>query len=84
MRREEAEWGSQQKRIASFSTVEGFWAVYNNILPVKKLDMNCNYHYFKVKRRFFHTNRCRTVLTLLGKMRTTWREEAGYCCNWFG
>lgn len=48
MSREEAEWGSQQKRIASFSTVEGFWAVYNNILPVKKLDMNCNYHYFKV------------------------------------
>ena len=24
------------------------WRVYNNILPVRELEANCNYHYFKV------------------------------------
>lgn len=46
--REDAEWSSQQKEVASFSTVEDFWRVYNNILPVRELEANCNYHYFKV------------------------------------
>ncbi|KAK8792648.1 hypothetical protein WA171_004611 [Blastocystis sp. BT1] len=44
---EDTEWSSQQKPIASFSTVEDFWCIYNNILPIRKLGSNCKYHYFK-------------------------------------
>lgn len=48
MNREEEEWGSQQKKLASFSSVEEFWGIYNRILPVSKLQPNCMYHFFKV------------------------------------
>ena len=47
-RREGEEWGTQQKKLASFSTVEDFWRVYNNILPASKLEANHMYHFFKV------------------------------------
>lgn len=46
--REGEEWGTQQKKLASFSTVEDFWRVYNNILPASKLEANHMYHFFKV------------------------------------
>ena len=39
----------QQKKVASFSTVEDFWRVYNNILPASKLEPNHMYHFFKVR-----------------------------------
>ena len=67
--REDSEWGSQQKPIANFSTVEDFWAVYNNILPVKKLEANCNYHYFKVFYHFTNHYYCRREFVLRGKMK---------------
>ena len=43
------DWSSQQKPVVSFSTVEDFWCIYNNILPIQKLGSNCKYHYFKVR-----------------------------------
>ena len=78
--REEEEWGSQQKKIASFTTVEEFWGVYNRILPVSKLQSNCNYHFFKVWIAMVNV-RNRMVFNLLGKIMKIVLVVIGYGIN---
>jgi len=41
------DWIECYKKVASFDTVEDFWALYNFILPPTKLAMKCEYSIFK-------------------------------------
>ena len=40
-------WSANQKMVLTVSTVEGFWAVYNNILQPSQLKVNSDYSLFK-------------------------------------
>jgi len=42
-----ASWGDHLKKIVTFSTVEEFWRVFNNIKPASALQPGSNYHLFK-------------------------------------
>ena len=41
------DWLANLKLIATFSTVEGFWAAYNNVVPAGQAPLNGNFHLFK-------------------------------------
>lgn len=41
------EWKSNVQSISSFDTVEGFWCLYNNLVPPTRLQLGSNYHLFK-------------------------------------
>jgi len=41
------EWGSNIKKVLSFSSVEDFWRLYNNIAPPSFLSQGCTYNVFK-------------------------------------
>jgi|ERR1711872_80459 len=41
------DWKDCQVEIASFDTVEDFWALYNHIEPASKLKIGCDYSMFK-------------------------------------
>ncbi|CAM0142011.1 eukaryotic translation initiation factor 4E [Umbelopsis sp. WA50703] len=40
-------WSQNLKEIVTFKTIEDFWAVFNNIIKVSRLDISSNYHLFK-------------------------------------
>jgi len=40
-------WGDHLKKIYTFSTVEDFWSLWNNIKTVSDLPIGCQYHIFK-------------------------------------
>ncbi|KAI9288877.1 translation initiation factor eIF 4e-like domain-containing protein [Umbelopsis sp. AD052] len=40
-------WSQNLKEIVTFKTIEDFWAVFNNIVRVSRLDISSNYHLFK-------------------------------------
>jgi len=40
-------WAEGLKKIVTFSTVEDFWRIFNNVRPVSKLSSGSNYHLFK-------------------------------------
>ncbi|KAJ2956721.1 hypothetical protein NQZ79_g7458 [Umbelopsis isabellina] len=40
-------WSQNLKEIVTFQTIEDFWAVFNNIIKVSRLDISSNYHLFK-------------------------------------
>lgn len=40
-------WEENQQEVMSFNTVEDFWSMYNHIERVSKLDMGCDYSFFK-------------------------------------
>jgi len=40
-------WSDQLKKIYTFSTVEDFWSLWNNIKSANELTSGCNYHIFK-------------------------------------
>jgi len=40
-------WGESIKEIFTFSTVEDFWRMYNNIAPPSQLSLGCNYNLFQ-------------------------------------
>ncbi|POM79562.1 Eukaryotic initiation factor 4E, partial [Phytophthora palmivora] len=40
-------WEENLKNVYTFSTVEDFWCLYNNILAPTKLSIGSNYHLFK-------------------------------------
>ncbi|KAF3793382.1 Eukaryotic translation initiation factor 4E-1 [Nymphaea thermarum] len=42
-------WGSSIRAIHTFSTVEEFWGLYNNIIPPSKLVAGADFHCFKNK-----------------------------------
>jgi len=42
-----ASWGDFLKKVTTFSTVEDFWRVFNNIKPASTLPQGSNYHIFK-------------------------------------
>merc|ERR1719178_410462 len=41
------DWIDNLKVCGSFESVEGFWAVFNNVQPAGKAPVNGNYHLFK-------------------------------------
>jgi len=41
------QWGSNLKEIFSFTTVEDFWRLYNNVTPPSQLPLGCSYNLFK-------------------------------------
>jgi len=41
------DWEDNQKAVIDFSTVEDFWALYNHIEEVDKLNVGCDYSLFK-------------------------------------
>ena len=43
------DWIECYKKVASFTTVEDFWALYNFIMPPSKLAVKCEYSVFKVR-----------------------------------
>ncbi|KHJ86053.1 eukaryotic initiation factor 4E [Oesophagostomum dentatum] len=43
----QANWEDRLKRVCTFSTVEEFWALYNNIRPPSGLNCLCDYNVFK-------------------------------------
>ncbi|XP_031473791.1 eukaryotic translation initiation factor 4E-1-like [Nymphaea colorata] len=45
----QATWGSSIRAIHTFSTVEEFWGLYNNIIPPSKLVAGADFHCFKNK-----------------------------------
>nr|AGI41304.1 eukaryotic translation initiation factor 4E [Phaseolus vulgaris]AGI41305.1 eukaryotic translation initiation factor 4E [Phaseolus vulgaris]AGI41306.1 eukaryotic translation initiation factor 4E [Phaseolus vulgaris]AGI41307.1 eukaryotic translation initiation factor 4E [Phaseolus vulgaris] len=45
----QAEWGSSIRPIYTFSTVEEFWSIYNNIHHPSKLGVGAGFHCFKHK-----------------------------------
>ncbi|CAI9760134.1 unnamed protein product [Fraxinus pennsylvanica] len=45
----QAEWGSSIRPVYTFSTVEDFWSVYNNIKQPSKLAVKADFHCFKYK-----------------------------------
>ena len=40
-------WEDSQTKIASFSTIEDFWSVYNYLIPASGLKTGCDYSLFK-------------------------------------
>jgi len=46
-RTNQASWGDHLKKITTFSTVEDFWRVFNNLKPASSLAQGSNYHIFK-------------------------------------
>lgn len=46
-RSNQASWGDHLKKITTFSTVEDFWRVFNNLKPASTLAQGSNYHIFK-------------------------------------
>eukprot|EP01095_Lingulamoeba_sp_RSL-Kostka_P017910 TRINITY_DN958_c0_g3_i1.p1 TRINITY_DN958_c0_g3~~TRINITY_DN958_c0_g3_i1.p1 ORF type:complete len:273 (+),score=75.36 TRINITY_DN958_c0_g3_i1:57-821(+) len=40
-------WGDSLKQVCTFSTVEDFWRLYNNLFPVHEIPQGSNYHLFK-------------------------------------
>eukprot|EP00002_Diphylleia_rotans_P012628 TRINITY_DN2475_c0_g1_i1.p1 TRINITY_DN2475_c0_g1~~TRINITY_DN2475_c0_g1_i1.p1 ORF type:complete len:243 (+),score=22.45 TRINITY_DN2475_c0_g1_i1:97-729(+) len=40
-------WKDAIKQVATVSTVEEFWRLYNNLTPASQLTTGCNYHFFK-------------------------------------
>jgi translation initiation factor 4E len=40
-------WGSSIRAVYTFSTVEDFWCLYNNVLPPSKLGTGTDFHCFK-------------------------------------
>lgn len=43
----QSNWSDQLKKIYTFSTVEDFWSLWNNIKSASELPQGCNYHIFK-------------------------------------
>ncbi|KAL6728917.1 hypothetical protein Aduo_000020 [Ancylostoma duodenale] len=43
----QASWEDRLKPVCTFSTVEEFWALYNNIRPPSGLNCLCDYNVFK-------------------------------------
>ncbi|KAK0423793.1 hypothetical protein QR680_008336 [Steinernema hermaphroditum] len=41
------EWLDCLKQLVAFNTVEGFWAIYNHILPPSRLDFGSDYYVFR-------------------------------------
>ncbi|XP_045624025.1 eukaryotic translation initiation factor 4E isoform X1 [Procambarus clarkii] len=54
-------WEDCQMEIASFNTVEDFWALYNHIEPASRLKVGCDYSMFKqgVKPMWEDEHNCR-------------------------
>lgn len=46
-RSNQASWGDHLKKITTFSFVEDFWRVFNNLKPASALAQGSNYHIFK-------------------------------------
>jgi len=46
-RSNQASWGDHLKKITTFSFVEDFWRVFNNLKPASTLAQGSNYHIFK-------------------------------------
>jgi len=42
-----ASWGDYLKKIYTFSTVEDFWSLWNNVKAASELPAGCSYHIFK-------------------------------------
>ena len=42
------DWIECYKKVASFDSVEDFWALYNFIMPPSRLAVKCEYSVFKV------------------------------------
>jgi translation initiation factor 4E len=40
-------WHTNVKKVVSFSSVEDFWSLFNNIMQPSNLTVGCNYHLFK-------------------------------------
>eukprot|EP01118_Nematostelium_gracile_P014327 TRINITY_DN5553_c0_g2_i1.p1 TRINITY_DN5553_c0_g2~~TRINITY_DN5553_c0_g2_i1.p1 ORF type:complete len:246 (+),score=49.11 TRINITY_DN5553_c0_g2_i1:59-739(+) len=40
-------WADNLKKVVTFSTVEDFWSIFNNVRPASKLIPGSNYHLFK-------------------------------------
>jgi translation initiation factor 4E len=41
------DWEQSLKPVYTFSTVEDFWCMWNNIRPASEIKLGCNYHLFK-------------------------------------
>ncbi|XP_071543316.1 eukaryotic translation initiation factor 4E isoform X2 [Panulirus ornatus] len=54
-------WEECQMEIASFNTVEDFWALYNHIEPASRLKLGCDYSMFKqgIKPMWEDEHNCR-------------------------
>lgn len=46
-----SEYESGLQKIYTFSTIQGFWAVYNNVPDVKDIQTKCSYHLMRDERR---------------------------------
>jgi len=46
-RTNQASWGDHLRKITTFSSVEDFWRVFNNLKPASTLPQGSNYHIFK-------------------------------------
>jgi len=42
-----ASWGDHLRKVTTFTTVEDFWRVFNNLKPASSLPQGSNYHIFK-------------------------------------
>ncbi|ORX81806.1 eukaryotic translation initiation factor 4E [Basidiobolus meristosporus CBS 931.73] len=40
-------WSQNLKQIICFDTVEDFWGIWNNLIPISDLSAGSNYHFFK-------------------------------------
>lgn len=47
IKKDPTNWHSNVKQIVSFSTVEDFWSLFNNLMAPSKLGLQSNYHLFK-------------------------------------
>uniref|UniRef100_A0A2P2M829 Eukaryotic translation initiation factor 4E-1 n=1 Tax=Rhizophora mucronata TaxID=61149 RepID=A0A2P2M829_RHIMU len=71
-------WGSYMRSIYTFSTVEEFWSVYNNLRQPSKLTVGADFHCFKYKiEPKWEDPVCAnggkwTVTCLKGKSDTSW------------
>lgn len=43
----QAEWNESMEKVYSFDTVEDFWCLFNNLLPVSNLESGASYNMFK-------------------------------------